>query len=215
MSLHDGLNEAISTSLTSPAPVFSVQSTHQSRPLNPPRNASPASSLHSLPPGVIPHHRQSNFAQSIDPPLSSNISARSVDIKQSDPLASSSRSIRSVDSRQYESVLPSNRSIRSVNAGDGGSESPGRTVRKRDAARSSWTSSLWGWGGSGTAKKVSPKDRRGSISSLRAEIKAGNSVLENDEDNEEWRKGDGGSSPAFRAIFLATVSYFYVVDELY
>jgi len=63
-----------------------------------------------------------------------------------------------------------------------------------------------GWGIFGWAKKPS---RKGSIASLAPSITGSGAVpaLDTvDDDNHEWRRGDGGSAPSFRAIFLATVS---------
>jgi hypothetical protein len=38
-------------------------------------------------------------------------------------------------------------------------------------------------------------------------------VLVEDEEDDLWRKGDGGSSPGFRAIFLATVSHHRLTTD--
>ncbi|ORY35339.1 rab-GTPase-TBC domain-domain-containing protein [Naematelia encephala] len=82
--------------------------------------------------------------------------------------------------------------------------------------RSSWTSGLWVWN---TAKQPRPrKGSNGSTASLPPPITVNafggtgtpvrgvpeEAVVDWEEDDEAWRKGDGGSSPSFRAIFLAT-----------
>jgi hypothetical protein len=59
-----------------------------------------------------------------------------------------------------------------------------------------------GWGIFGWAKKP---HRKGSVSSLTPSMSGLVPSLEPVEDD-EWRRGDGGSAPSFRAIFLATVS---------
>lgn len=82
-------------------------------------------------------------------------------------------------------------------------------AKRTNANRASWTSGLWVW------NKKQPK-RKGSSGSLAsfvstqagAQSGVARIVREEEEDvDAEWRKGDGGSSPAFKAIFLATVSY--------
>ncbi|RXK40181.1 hypothetical protein M231_02455 [Tremella mesenterica] len=75
--------------------------------------------------------------------------------------------------------------------------------------RTSWTSGLWVWS---NGKPRRP--RKGSIGSIAsfglgigspapAGVPEENEAPE-EEDEYAWRKGDGGSSPAFKAIFLAT-----------
>ena len=84
--------------------------------------------------------------------------------------------------------------------------------KRSNGNRASWTSGLWVW------NKKQPK-RKGSAGSLASFSSAqlgtpGRSgerigVREQEEDADIdglWRRGDGGSSPAFKAIFLATVS---------
>ena len=72
--------------------------------------------------------------------------------------------------------------------------------------RSSWTSGLWVW------NKPKPR-RKGSFGSIMSQHTgtpvSSHAVLKGDveeQDEDGWRRGDGGSPPAFRAIFLATVS---------
>lgn len=55
-----------------------------------------------------------------------------------------------------------------------------------------------GWGIWTWSKKPG---RKGSVGSLTPSMASGMTP-----EDEEWRKGDGGSVPSFRAIFLATVS---------
>ena len=81
------------------------------------------------------------------------------------------------------------------------------------AAKPSWTSGLWVW-------NRKPK-RKGSHTSIKSTTSAtpSNQIKDNwatqipnlEEETEPWRKGDGGSPPSFRAIFLATVSGICVV----
>jgi hypothetical protein len=61
----------------------------------------------------------------------------------------------------------------------------------KDKDKKGW--GIWGWG-----KKAG---RKGSVSSLAPSVAASVAV-----EDDEWRRGDGGSAPSYRAIFLATVS---------
>lgn len=96
-------------------------------------------------------------------------------------------------------------------------EPPAATVKKPingNTNRSSWTSGLWVWSGT---KQTKSRTRRGSVGSVvsqagtlgnvpESEPRDDPSTPEGEGDEEPWRRGDGGSSPSFRAIFLATVS---------
>jgi hypothetical protein len=69
---------------------------------------------------------------------------------------------------------------------------------------------LWVWSNGTKPKPARP--RKGSVGSVLSNAGTLGDVIEGtvegtslDEEEESWRKGDGGSSPAFRAIFLATV----------
>lgn len=66
--------------------------------------------------------------------------------------------------------------------------------------RSTWTATLWGWGGA----KKNGRRRDGSTSHVGTKTQLDLNVPI-PPDEEEWRKGDGGSPPSFVAVFLATV----------
>ena len=98
------------------------------------------------------------------------------------------------------------------------SADPGSTIeptsKKSNGNRSSWTSGLWVWSGSGS-KQTKMRPRKGSIGSVLSQAGTLGNVVEDEppvgprdagDDEEAWRKGDGGSPSSFRAIFLATVS---------
>jgi len=85
------------------------------------------------------------------------------------------------------------------------------SAKEYQANRSSWTSGLWVW--SNGSKPKTSRPRKGSVGSIVSNTGTLRNVTEAamdenniPEDDEAWRNGDGGSSPAFRAIFLATVS---------
>jgi hypothetical protein len=84
------------------------------------------------------------------------------------------------------------------------------TGKRNQGNRSSWTSGLWVW--SNASKPKSTRPRKGSVGSVLSNAGTLGDVSEavsdgpdTADDEEAWRKGDGGSSPAFKAIFLATV----------
>lgn len=81
--------------------------------------------------------------------------------------------------------------------------------KRNQGNRSSWTSGLWVW--SNGSKPKSTRPRKGSVGSVLSNAGTLGDVCEGTadgmeavDDDEAWRKGDGGSSPAFKAIFLAT-----------
>lgn len=131
MSLSDGLEEALSTSLTSPSPlaqrISSVPAPAPASQTQAP--ARPKSPTPSIAPSITP-------------------------------------SIASQDSRIKKDI------------------------------RSTWTATLWGWGG-----KKNGRRRDSSTSHAASQVD-----LPIPTEEEEWREGDGGSPPSFVAIFLATVS---------
>jgi hypothetical protein len=106
-------------------------------------------------------------------------------------------------SPHYAASLHSGRSV------DVGHTTPATPVAV-SKNRASWTAGLWGWSG---AKKQRP--RKGSIGSIASQKVQTTSIqhaleeaaMTQEEDEQSWRKGDGGSPPSFRAIFLATVSH--------
>lgn len=65
-----------------------------------------------------------------------------------------------------------------------------RDSRPRTASNASHKTwgSIWGWG---------KRPRKGSM---------GSTAALPEEEDEAWRRGDGGSTPGFRAVVLATVS---------
>jgi hypothetical protein len=86
--------------------------------------------------------------------------------------------------------------------------------KRNQSNRSSWTAGLWVW--SGGAKPKAGRSRKGSIGSVVSQAGTLGDVAESEgvrtmdmvpgDEEESWRKGDGGSTPAFAAIVLATVS---------
>jgi hypothetical protein len=178
ISIHEDLNEALSTSLTSPSALLELP-TYPTLP---------------RPPSPTPTTRSARSSRSIHPqfrPRSPTSSIRSI------PIASTSLP---QTHRTSDDVSPT-------------------TLKKPNPDRSSWASGLWVWSG----KK--PKLRRGSAGSIRSNM-TGNGIFEEGpvaaggigerfggvystgDDEDSWRRGDGGSSPSFRAIFLATVSFW-------
>lgn len=162
MSIHEGLSEALATSLSTDRPHVVEQ--------NP--------SLRSLSPGPSIRRNQSPAP-----------SVRTVPGVPSSPAGGASLySIRSADPNIGTTAA----------------------VRRSTANRSSWTSGLWVWSG---AKQ---RQRRGSAGSLLSQAGTLGNVTEDqhreitlpdaEEKQEVWRKGDRGSAPSLRAIFLATVS---------
>nr|XP_031860049.1 uncharacterized protein CI109_004412 [Kwoniella shandongensis]KAA5527121.1 hypothetical protein CI109_004412 [Kwoniella shandongensis] len=171
MSIHDGLTEAISTSLTSDSPM-------QDFPSNP----------LVLPP---PHRSTSPV-----PSTSRSIQPRSPSSSISVPFP-------------YDSPITSTTQSRSTDSSSGLATPNASTSTSKGTNRQSWASGLWVWNAS---KKSRP--RKGSIGSIASshhvvaspavqQLPSESAVMDED-DEENWRKGDGGSSPAFRAIFLAT-----------
>lgn len=58
---------------------------------------------------------------------------------------------------------------------------------------------------------MTKKSSMGSIASANQPVTPSSNAIprstpEDEDEDETWRKGDGGSSPSYRAIFLATVS---------
>ncbi|KAK4689732.1 small G protein signaling modulator 3, partial [Tremellales sp. Uapishka_1] len=150
MSIHDGLTEALSTSLGSISPL-------QNDPMD--RSSSPPTSI----------------SQSLRP-------------------SSPSPSIQVPFPRSPYAT----RSLHSARSVETGLNTPKTRVDKR----ATWASGLWAWSGN---KK--PRPRKGSVGSVvshQAPV-AAEAPAEIDVDD-NWRKGDGGSPPSFRAIFLSTVS---------
>jgi hypothetical protein len=125
MSLSDGLEEALSTSLASSSPLAERPPVHTAAPFV----ARPKSPTPSVAPSITP-------------------------------------SIASQDSRVKKDI------------------------------RSTWTATLWGWGGG--KKNGKRRDSNTSYAASQVELPV-------PPEEEEWRKGDGGSPPSFVAIFLSTV----------
>jgi hypothetical protein len=171
ISIHEGLTEALSTSLAPDvSSLYAGNASHSIRDAASVRSKSPAPS--------------SRRAQSPTP------STRTVPAISSSPAAGSS--LYSVKSAEPPPIGSSKR-----NQGN----------------RSSWTSGLWVW--SNASKPKSTRPRKGSVGSVLSNAGTLGDVSEavsdgpdSAEDDEAWRKGDGGSSPAFKAIFLATVRPF-------
>ncbi|KAK8854964.1 hypothetical protein IAR55_003704 [Kwoniella newhampshirensis] len=171
MSIHDGLTEAISTSLTSDSPIHDLSS----KPFPSEATHRPSSPAPSTTRSIRPRSPASSISVpfSYDPPGASSNYARSID---------------STSSVAIPNVTPST---------------------SKPINRQSWASGLWAWNAS---KKTRP--RKGSIGSIASSVhvpsspivqqSASESALVDEEDEEGWRRGDGGSSPSFRAIFLAT-----------
>lgn len=168
MSIHEGLTEALSTSL---APdILSLDAGHT-------LSAIPdAPSVRSWSP--VPSTRR---ARSPTP------STRTVPVMSSSPAEGTS--LYSVKSAEPPPIENSKR-----NQGN----------------RSSWTSGLWVW--SNGSKPKSTRPRKGSVGSVLSNAgtlgnvsEAVTDEIDSADDEEAWRKGDGGSSPAFKAVFLATV----------
>ncbi|OWZ43504.1 hypothetical protein C351_02880 [Cryptococcus neoformans c8] len=161
ISIHDDLNEAISTSLTSTPSLREIPSRSSALSI-------PQPGLPSLSPTT------SRFPAGFSPSSSSSVPFTStpVDLHQPDVDAAS------------------------INENN-----------DRRSSRQSWTSGLWIWG-----NKKSPVTKRSSMGSI---VSANHpvppspnaiprSTPEHEDEDETWRKGDGGSSPSYRAIFLAT-----------
>ncbi|WVW85860.1 hypothetical protein I302_107898 [Kwoniella bestiolae CBS 10118] len=169
-SIHDGLTEAISTSLTSTSPISEMAP----NPLPIPNDAA---SVRSLSP--TPSHRGARRPPSIASSLSVPFPSSPVD--------------------------PPDPATRSSNSISGTTTPVGPPVKKNN--RSTWTSGLWVWSGS---KKSGPGNQTTLQPPAKTTIPASNPTIDaesailDEEDPEAWRKGDGGSSPAFKAIFLAT-----------
>ncbi|WVQ99801.1 hypothetical protein IAU59_006943 [Kwoniella sp. CBS 9459] len=180
MSIHDNLTEAISTSLTSDSPLRDI-------PVKPSSYLDDRSSLRpsSPTPSTSRSIRPASIASSISVPFPAS------------PL---------------EPSIPINTS--SSSTGTSGTSTP---VGVKKPNRTTWTSGLWVWG---ATKKPRPrKESIGSIASInqnRAQATAISAsspyprsgdqaqAHSNGDADDTWREGDGGSSPAFKAIFLAT-----------
>ncbi|WWC63060.1 uncharacterized protein I303_105659 [Kwoniella dejecticola CBS 10117] len=166
-SIHDGLTEAISTSLTSISPIHEMAS----RPL---KLQSDKASLRSLSP--TPSARRTRRP----PSIASSLSV---------PFPSS----------PINTSAPAN----GVSDPPSGIDTP-TSLTKAKSNRSTWTSGLWVWSG---AKKSSLPKTPGRTSSADQPGPSASALAysnTDDSDSESWRKGDGGSSPAFKAIFQAT-----------
>ena len=103
---------------------------------------------------------------------------------------------------------------------------PGPTASTEKTGKSTWTSNLLGWNGS---KRTSTHGaifkanggRRGSVGSIASQKTKGstaepralpeNAILD-EVDEDAWRKGDGGSTPAIKAIVNATVSLIELAE---
>ena len=138
-------------------------------------------------------------------------------IRSSSPAPSARRTKSPATSVRTMPIIPSSpagaASLYSVKSVDPG-HSIDTATKKPNGVRSSWTSGLWVWSGSAT-KQPKQRPRKGSIGSVLSQAGTLGNVVEDelpggsrdpDDDEESWRKGTGGSSPSFRAIFLATVS---------
>ncbi|XAO21799.1 hypothetical protein I312_100555 [Cryptococcus bacillisporus CA1280] len=161
ISIHDDLNEAISTSLTSTSSLREVPSRTSALSI-------PQSELPSLSPTT------SRFPAGFSPSSSNSMpfTSASVDPHQPDVDAAS------------------------INENN-----------DRKSSRQSWASGLWVWGNKKSS--VTKKSSMGSIASANQSVTpSSNAILrstpEDEDEDETWRKGDGGSSPSYRAIFLAT-----------
>ncbi|KIR36411.1 hypothetical protein I352_01360 [Cryptococcus deuterogattii MMRL2647] len=161
ISIHDDLNEAISTSLTSSSSLREVPS--RTSALSIPQSEHP-----SLSPTT------SRFPAGFSPSSSNSIpfTSASVDPHQPDVDAAS------------------------INENN-----------DRKSSRQSWASGLWVWGNKKSS--VTKKSSMGSIASANRPVTPSSNAIprstpEDEDEDETWRKGDGGSSPSYRAIFLAT-----------
>jgi hypothetical protein len=169
ISIHEGLTEALSTSLAPDlSSLYAGNASHSIRDAASVRSMSPAPSNRSR-------------ARSPTP------STRTVPAMSSSPAAGSS--LYSVKSAEPPPII---------------------TGKRNQGNRSSWTSGLWVW--SNASKPKSTRPRKGSVGSVLSNAGTLGDVSEavsdgpdTADDEEAWRKGDGGSSPAFKAIFLATV----------
>ena len=112
-------------------------------------------------------------------------------------------------------VLPSSASIAESTVSNSDS------VAQKAAHRSSWTTGLWVWN---KGKARQRKGSAGSVASVQQQqiptghrdgigtrvtsgsARVNESAIIDEDEDESWRRGDGGSPPSFRAIFLATVS---------
>lgn len=163
ISIHDDLNEAISTSLTSTPSLREIPSRSSALSI-------PQPELPSLSPTT------SRFPAGFSPSSSSSVPFTStpVDLHQPDVDAAS------------------------INENN-----------DRRSSRQSWTSGLWIWGNKKSS--VTKRSSMGSIVSANHPVPPSPNAIprstpEHEDEDETWRKGDGGSSPSYRAIFLATVS---------
>ncbi|WVR07341.1 hypothetical protein IAU60_004382 [Kwoniella sp. DSM 27419] len=177
MSIHDGLTEAISTSLTSDSPMRALPST---RPLFV-RASSPTPSTYTT-----RSHRPPSISSSISVPFPSSPMGPPRDPPRERPGSS----------------------------GDTGQSTPVEPITSK--SRSTWTSGLWVWS---TGKKQS-KGRNGSQVTA-TPTSSGQGILPplgtgqvahalstpipvEDQADIDWMRDGRISSPAFRAIFLAT-----------
>ncbi|OCF75968.1 hypothetical protein I204_03265 [Kwoniella mangroviensis CBS 8886] len=169
ISIHDGLTEAISTSLTSNSPISEI-------PSNPLVISSDVASVRSISPSP------SNRKIRRPPSIASSLSA---------PFPSS----------PITPTIPSTRSSGSPS----GTNTPGGAQAKKNN-RSTWTSGLWAWSGAKKTISSDPVKEQGNAPIPTEDISTTihESAIIDEDDPDAWRKGDGGSSPAFKAIFLAT-----------
>ncbi|WWC71777.1 uncharacterized protein I206_105736 [Kwoniella pini CBS 10737] len=171
ISIHDGLTEAISTSLTSISPIHDMTA-------NPLALTGDKASMRSISP--IPSARKSRRPPSIASSLSISFPSSPVNTSEAAPRSSA------------VSIGPSKQS--------GASNSQNN--------RTNWASGLWVW--SGGKRSTPPHPSKGantpalSATSTPTVAEVSESAIIDEDDVEAWRKGDGGSSPAFKAIFLAT-----------
>ncbi|WVQ84107.1 hypothetical protein IAT38_006252 [Cryptococcus sp. DSM 104549] len=190
MSIHDGLADAISTSLTSTSSI-----PHPSNALHIPDPTSPT-------PSIFRSARHRSIASSASVPFPSTPRDPS-QASQTQALEPPSAAAPSRASRQswasglwvWNAKKPprvrknSSGSVASVSASASASASASQSQSQLQSAAGS-TPGLpangGGWGGLGGV---------GGVQSA---------VVGDEEDEEAWRRGDGGSSPGFRAVFLAT-----------
>jgi hypothetical protein len=126
--------------------------------------------------------------------------------------------------RRAQSPTPSGRTIPVVSSSPAtgsslypikSAEPPsGGSAKRNQGNRSSWTSGLWVW--SNGSKPKSTRPRKGSVGSVLSNVgtlgdvaESGTGETDTADEEDAWRKGDGGSSPGYRAIFLATVCWSY------
>ncbi|WRT68185.1 uncharacterized protein IL334_005160 [Kwoniella shivajii] len=176
MSIHDGLTEAISTSLTSDTGLHPGAS-------NAFYTVKDTSSIRSSSP--TPSHRRAMRPSSIASSLS--VPFPSSPITPNPPTA--------VGSRSFGQVTKPKGFVE---------------AESRKSTASTWTSGLWVWntgkkpgGKNGTIDKHQPTGS--ALTSDPTSRLITKSTIETDDgESDVWRKGDGGSSPSFKAIFLAT-----------